>query len=305
MIDFNKFQYLCTVADTGNLSVAAERLDTSKSSLSRNLDQLEKTFDCQLLVRDRNGVVLTDAGEKVYSSVKMLVERLNDSCSSLIEDAKKQLITLKIGLSDYIYHYYIPAQFIRSFSEKYPNVNVEIFINNGFSQAELVTLDIQFKISNKMMKNKIFNVNKSLYVSNKYAEQFGTPEKPTDLCHHKILHLNTGWGEDLWEMYDGDDWCKINFSKSLVSNSLKVIKDSMLLGSGIAAIPERVPLPEQGVNQVLEDYPMRVNHFGFELVKNKTKYFYQRLFISSLLEFYRENDYPPLLLNIDDMNSDF
>jgi len=73
-MDFKQLRAFLTVADTGNVTRAAELLNLVQPAVSRQLRLLEEDIGAELFDRERHGMVLTDAGKAllVYARRAML-----------------------------------------------------------------------------------------------------------------------------------------------------------------------------------------------------------------------------------------
>jgi DNA-binding transcriptional LysR family regulator len=73
-MDFKQLRAFLTVADTGNVTRAAELLNLVQPAVSRQLRLLEEDIGTGLFERERHGMVLTDAGKAllVYARRAML-----------------------------------------------------------------------------------------------------------------------------------------------------------------------------------------------------------------------------------------
>ncbi|KQW01365.1 LysR family transcriptional regulator [Rhizobacter sp. Root1221] len=73
-MDFKQLRAFITVADTGNVTRAAELLNLVQPAVSRQLRLLEEDIGTALFERERHGMVLTDAGKAllVYARRAML-----------------------------------------------------------------------------------------------------------------------------------------------------------------------------------------------------------------------------------------
>lgn len=73
-MDFKQLRAFLTVADTGNVTRAAELLNLVQPTVSRQLGLLEEDIGTELFKRERQGMVLTDAGKalQVYARRVML-----------------------------------------------------------------------------------------------------------------------------------------------------------------------------------------------------------------------------------------
>ncbi|KAB0643609.1 LysR family transcriptional regulator [Burkholderia latens] len=68
-----QLQALAAVVELGSLTAAAERLSRSQSAISHALTELEDLTEVKLLLRDRQPVVLTAAGERLWPYVQNVV----------------------------------------------------------------------------------------------------------------------------------------------------------------------------------------------------------------------------------------
>ncbi len=68
-----QLQALAAVVELGSLTAAADRLNRSQSAISHALTELEEITEVKLLARDRQPVVLTAAGERLWPYVRNVV----------------------------------------------------------------------------------------------------------------------------------------------------------------------------------------------------------------------------------------
>lgn len=68
-----QLQALAAVVELGSLTAAADRLSRSQSAISHALTELEALTEVKLLWRDRQPVVLTAAGERLWPYVQNVV----------------------------------------------------------------------------------------------------------------------------------------------------------------------------------------------------------------------------------------
>ena len=126
-----------TVVEQRNFSRAAELLHLSQPGVSLHIRKLEKEFDIKLMHRSPKWVKLTEAGEllyvrakemvNLYESAKLDIARLQDDVSG----------SLQIGASFTIGEYVLPRLF-SSFARQYPEVAMEVFIENSSQVVEAI-----------------------------------------------------------------------------------------------------------------------------------------------------------------------
>lgn len=87
------------VADTGNLSRAADILHLSQPAISAQIKALENEFGITLFKRTSKGVLLTENGNRIRSKVNNILKSINE-LNYFLQDIKKQShFILKIALN--------------------------------------------------------------------------------------------------------------------------------------------------------------------------------------------------------------
>ncbi|MFC3654082.1 LysR substrate-binding domain-containing protein [Dyella humi] len=85
-MELRHLRYFVAVAETGSLTVAAERrLHTSQPSLSRQIKDLEDQVGADLLIRSARGVTLTEAGKVFFDHARLALSQVD----AAIEAARK------------------------------------------------------------------------------------------------------------------------------------------------------------------------------------------------------------------------
>ena len=90
-----ELRYFIEVANSLNLSRASERLGISQPSLSVAIKRLEGSIGTELLIRQKRGVVLTQAGKQLLAHAKQLLQYF-DSCFLFWWNSRKSLHHLSI-----------------------------------------------------------------------------------------------------------------------------------------------------------------------------------------------------------------
>lgn len=80
---FSDLTYFYEAAHELNLSQAAKKLGVTQPSLSIAINRLEKSLDAPLFIRHRQGVTLTQSGERLKNHVKDLLLKWKNTQSSI------------------------------------------------------------------------------------------------------------------------------------------------------------------------------------------------------------------------------
>jgi len=113
-VDLKRLRYFMAVADAGNISRAAERLDMAQSQLSRQIMRLEAALGHRLFVRRARSVELTDAGLILRQEAKFISLKLDSLPQRLNEARGGSIGSLCIGFTVSECIHSLPARIIES-----------------------------------------------------------------------------------------------------------------------------------------------------------------------------------------------
>ena len=120
---FDKRTYFITVAETRNISKAAQILHVSQPSLSQYISRLEEDIGWKLLNRNSNPITLTEAGE-LYLDYLREVLAAADRFSDKLNNLKSQYEdSIRIGIPSQLYASMF-NDYVGAFMRKYPTINV-------------------------------------------------------------------------------------------------------------------------------------------------------------------------------------
>ena len=80
---FTDLTYFYAIAEALNFSHAAKKLGVSQPSLSMAISRLEKSLNAALFIRHRQGVTLTQPGQRLFDHVGELLEKWQETESSI------------------------------------------------------------------------------------------------------------------------------------------------------------------------------------------------------------------------------
>ncbi len=125
LMDVRKMQVYLRGVDLGNLTKAGEELGYSQSGVSHMMKSLEEEVGFSLLVRRRQGVVPTSAGEKLIPAIRELVQS-NEKLEQLISGIRGlQTGTLNVGSFSSISFHWLPRM-LKEFQLAYPGVTLNL-----------------------------------------------------------------------------------------------------------------------------------------------------------------------------------
>ena len=112
-----------TVAETGGMTAAANTLHLTQAAVSQQIKRLEEGFGCTLFERDRRGLAMTNAGERLFGKAKRLLA-LNDDVWA---DMTTPTFTgeVKLGVPFDLVGTYLPPV-LKLFARTYPQVEITL-----------------------------------------------------------------------------------------------------------------------------------------------------------------------------------
>jgi DNA-binding transcriptional LysR family regulator len=150
MNDLRQLRHFVALAEHGHFARAATAVNLSQPALSRSIQALESSLDCQLLERPSRGVSLTAHGQLVLEHARRLL-----AGSRALENAVSQLGNLQtgelhLGCGPFPAARLIP-QALGKFSGSFPKVRVQLIIDDWRSlrrrllndELELYVADIR------------------------------------------------------------------------------------------------------------------------------------------------------------------
>lgn len=127
------------VVDYKNFTKAATAINLSQPSVSLHIKHLEQYFGTTLIQRStkQKTIYITQSGYLLYERAKQLIKLLEDTRNELQDYENLIKGRLKIGASFTIGEYVLPA-FLGEFSKAYPDLELEIAIENTHHICEKV-----------------------------------------------------------------------------------------------------------------------------------------------------------------------
>ena len=122
-MDQRLLNYFIAVYEEKSITAAAKKCFISQPALSNGIKQLEEELNCQLFIRLKRGVELTNNADQFYPQAIKLVKNMND-IAKLFED-KGTKNRIKIGVYRDFDHNKL-AKFYKHLYEKIPNLHLEL-----------------------------------------------------------------------------------------------------------------------------------------------------------------------------------
>ena len=190
MLDWDKLRIFYKIVQAGNFTRAADIMNVSQSSLSRQITNLEQSLKMSLFYRHSKGLVLTAQGEILYNVSKEIFAQLMLTEALLNESRSNPQGPLKIASSTaFGTRWLLPC--LKEFSALYPGIRLNLVLRDDEVDLNLREADMSLSFHPSTQPNWISTPlpqgRYRLYAGRHYLEKKGVPLKITDLDQHQLI----------------------------------------------------------------------------------------------------------------------
>ena len=245
-MDINKLKTFYFVAIEGSYQKASVYLDVKIPYISKHITALENALQFKLFKRSHHSLKLTDKGSELLKSVQIImsqIEKIEEI--SNVENINDDII--RIVTTTGVTNLWLIRQ-LKNFSKIYPKykfriITVDEKIDVSTHYADVAILP-KVDPNPNIIQKKLFTFHTKLFASKEYLQQFGIPQKSSDLDAHRLIsyyHNEMGYRGNLdWHLKLGIENKKPR-SPYLVINSAIGLYESLISGMGIVSITQEFP----------------------------------------------------------------
>lgn len=124
-MNFNQLKYIIAVDRQRNFARAAEECEIAQSTLSKEIQRLEKEFKIIIFDRSRHPVTPTMKGVDLIHQAKIILEEHKRFIDIAQKMTNRPAGEFRLGIMYMLAPYLLPL-FIRSLGKRYPELNVEV-----------------------------------------------------------------------------------------------------------------------------------------------------------------------------------
>ena len=248
------------VAQQGNFSRAATRLNMSKATVSKYIAELEERFGVRLLNRSTRSVSLTDAGALLLERSTPVLEMVESTQSELQERASQPAGRLKISAPHGMGQGDLPnllAQFMRH----YPDVSISLQLSSRSLDMVDEGIDVALRLgpieNENLIVRRLVQVGLVVCAAPIYWRKHGVPKRPADLAQHVGLTSSAGGLNPQWRFEENGEPLDVPIKTRMDATEGGPLIQVALQGFGVVYLPALMVQPhiDHGELQpVLQDY---------------------------------------------------
>jgi len=236
----NDLLLFARIVEAGSFSLAAQRLDLPKSTVSRRISLLEASLGERLLQRTTRKLMLTEFGTSLLEHARKLADQVEEA--EALAQHRQAAPSGKLRIS-------VPHDFanvgmtelIARFAEQYPAVSLELDLSPRRVDLVAEGFDIAIRMGDlpedsTLAARRVALEHMGLYAAPAYIARRGLPEHPDDLLQHDLLCiLSRSGGPVPWVLQRGKVEWKHALRARLTANSPELLARIACSGMGIAA----------------------------------------------------------------------
>ncbi len=254
MISLSCFE---TVARLLSVTQAAEELHLTQSAVSRQVKKLEEELGCDLFVRERQRLQLTESGRKYAQEVAPLLNQLEAATRQINGNIAGQL---RIGAEpSFTTRWLLPR--LGEFKQQHPELEVEIMndLHRLYGHLEGFDVAIMYGDGNwpDMESHYLMQGELVAVCTPELHQHYGAIKDPKDLLNYPILHhiiysaspqLSSTY---LWLKQAGLSDDEITALPGQRFEHFQFVLDAALHGLGVTVLPEYFVQPELDSGQLV------------------------------------------------------
>lgn len=192
-MDFNRLRTFIVVAETGNMTRAAEKLYRTQPAITQQMKLLQEELNLVLFERRKARIFLTSQGKRLYEYAKPRVLELEDIPQRLRKDHENATGIIKLGATQETAPLFGP-QLIKAFTKQYPNIGFELYVDSVSNlEHGLMACDLDFYIdlyarrSDQLESQFIGQLYRLPVATPSYLENHGQPHHFRELTSLDII----------------------------------------------------------------------------------------------------------------------
>lgn len=256
-MDIENLKAFLTYAESNCDSNCHKILGIPRSTLWQKINALEKEMNIELVIRKRVGVSLTEAGNILSDKGRSLLENYEKVYETLHKGEYLQG-EIKLSITQAMATGWALPGF-KEFLKSHPDIKLNLIVADNLQKEIELSSDILLRPlppSSEFIKHWYVEYHHGLYASEKYLEEYGTPQSPEDLKNHRVL----GYGSYPFTYFKEVNW-HLNghhglprLSPNLQINSTPGLFQLANLGAGIISCPvESLTLYHKGLVRILPE----------------------------------------------------
>jgi DNA-binding transcriptional LysR family regulator len=242
--NLNDLMYFSQVVEHGGFSSAERVLGISKSRLSRRLSELEASLGVRLLQRSTRKLALTEAGQLFYRHCQAMLAEAQAAVNVVQQMRESPRGTVRVSVPVTVSQTLL-SSILPEFMHRYPEVRVVMRVTNRVIDLYEDSIDVALRVRSEppeianIVVRPLWRTEQMLVGAPSLLSQNAPPLVAADLARFDTLDTPSADGRHAFHLIAPDGSNHVHeHEPRLVSADLMTIREAVLTGVGIAALPE-------------------------------------------------------------------
>jgi DNA-binding transcriptional LysR family regulator len=254
-IQLGAVELFARVAELRSFRGAADALGVPRSTVSRQISELERTLGTPLLRRSTRSVELTSAG-KAYlracgPALATIVEAGSALATSSQETAGRLRVTAPVMLGEGLL-----GDVVAECLARHPQISIELVLTDRRVELVQEKFDLAFRAGAvkdaSLVAHELGRGQLRCFAAREYLRNHGTPRVPRDLTRHECIVFTPHAPGGRWAFRSRGRALEIAVRGRLVVNSIPLALDAALRGLGVVRVPRALAVEGVAANKLLE-----------------------------------------------------
>ena len=125
-VDTRKLAYFVAIVDAGSITKAAAALHVAQPALSQQLSGLESDLKQRLLIRSKQGVTPTAAGNTLYRHARAILRQVEQAQNDVASSGAAPSGRVSIAIAPYSMASSLAPQIVAAVNERYPDITLHL-----------------------------------------------------------------------------------------------------------------------------------------------------------------------------------
>jgi DNA-binding transcriptional LysR family regulator len=228
-MNWDDLRIFLSVARTGSVSGAGRQLGVQHSTVSRRLQQLEKSLGVRLLEKKRSGYELTPAGEDLRDAAHRMEKEVLGVDGVLGQDTSLSGVLRVTTVGNIASSFLMPI--LARFSQLYPEVTLQLTVSNADVSLPEREADIAIRVTRSppelLIGKKIGKIASTVYGSKPYLKRMRARNEPPTWIGVSCCDYHKRWTKKL----SGEDAFSFCVDEPIITH------ETVRQGLGLAILP--------------------------------------------------------------------
>ncbi|TNJ43307.1 LysR family transcriptional regulator [Phaeobacter sp. B1627] len=230
------------VAEHKSFSAVAGRMGLSAAMTSKHVQHIEARVGARLLNRNSRNVSLTEAGAQYLSSVKPLLDGLDEAEAQLASDTATVKGRLKISMPVWMSNPAF-AKILSAYHQQNPLVTFDFDVSgrkiNMVEEGVDLALRVATELDPGLIARKVAEATFRMVAAPAFLDRFGRPQTPDDLDQAPFLAYSQVSSEGRVK-FGGPSGLDVRMRPVIVSGNESLLHLAAVAGMGFAILPNWV-----------------------------------------------------------------